>query len=389
MEFKVTKKRSLIRFALKPLLFSFILLFTGQFLTAQEFPETSFKPNLQIGVSAGTSLFFGDIKQNKFWPLSNNNNEWRFAYGMNFNYNFSPVFMFRVQGLYGKLSGSKRSQNIWFENDYYEINFNTVINFNNLFGKKRDDRLINLFGTAGFGILNYNSVVKRMDEYYVLKRIGYGYGTGFKGRDRRSFLMLGAGININVNRKFAISLESTNKYAFTDLLDGVESGNHNDVYNYTSIGVVYRFAFLKKPKNKPMIPVSRKILDIHSVNSLTISEGLAYLPDYSPIIKFKKIDDLTTKVESEEIYSKIEFRVQILAEYRKPYPVERIRERYNVPVSEISEDVVNRYYVYTIGSFPNYSQAKTKCEELKLENGISGAFVVAFRDGKRIFPVEK
>jgi len=222
----------------------------------------------------------------------------------------------------------------------------------------------------------------------VLKRIGYGYGTGFKGRDRRSFLMLGAGININVNRKFAISLESTNKYAFTDLLDGVESGNHNDVYNYTSIGVVYRFAFLKKLKNKPIIPVSRKISDIHSVNSQTISDGLAYLPDYSPIIKFKKIDDLTTKVESEEIYSKIEFRVQILAEYRKPYPVERIRERYNVPVSDISEEFVNRYYVYTIGSFPNYSQAKTKCEELKLKNGISGAFVVAFRDGKRIFPVK-
>lgn len=388
MNFRLIPKMLPKWFVLKPVMIIFVFLIIDPSIYAQNKPDTLFRPNLQVGVSAGTSLFFGDIKQNNFWPLNNNNNEWRYAYGLNFNYSFSPVFMFRVAGLYGELSGTKRSRHIWFENDYYEINFNTVVNLNNLFGRNREDRLVNLFGTAGFGIINFNSVVKRMGEYYVLKRVGYGYGTGFEGRDRQSFFMVGVGVNFRVNKRFDIIVETTNKYAFTDLLDGTESGKYNDVYNYTSIGIVYRFAFLKKSRNKSSNRKRKQAISIQSMNAQAMAVR-SNRTIYTPIIKYLKVDIPSVRIEPEETYSTIEFRVQVMAEYGKPYSKKAISEKYNIPVSEISENKVNRYYVYTVGSFPNYSLAKIKCNELQSEHGIDRAFVVAFKDGKRIFPVKK
>jgi hypothetical protein len=344
---------------------------------------------LQIGASAGTSVFFGDLKQNNIWPISNNNNEWRFAYGLDFSYGFSPVFTFRSQVLYGELSGSIRSQNIWFENDYLEMNLSMTLNFNNLFGRNREDRLVNLYGTTGFGMINFNSVVKRMDEYYVLKRVGYGYGTGIEGRERNSFLMVGAGIDFRVSQRFDIILETSNNYVFTDLLDGTESGKYNDVYNYTSIGIVYRFAFLKKSKIKSVNPDSRQITSIHSMIPQSLPYQLTQVHGNNPIIKFKKLDVTNTKAEQEETYPKIIFRIQILAEYGKPYPIKKISEKFNISESDISENLVNNYYVYTIGSYTDSRQAIKACYQFRAVSGNESSFVVAFRDGKRIFPVKK
>ena len=48
------------------------------------------------------------------------------------------------------------------------------------------------------------------------------------------------------------------------------------------------------------------------------------------------------------------------------------------------EDTYNGFYIYTIGSFPTYNEAKDYKYTLIDNNGISGAFVVAFSNGKRL-----
>jgi len=42
------------------------------------------------------------------------------------------------------------------------------------------------------------------------------------------------------------------------------------------------------------------------------------------------------------------------------------------------------YYIYTIGSFDTYEQARTARDILRRVNGIRDAFVVAFRNGYRL-----
>lgn len=376
---------------LKLLLILFTMLSQVFISPAQSQPnEGVFNPNLQVGITAGTSIFFGDIKQNPVIPISEYMNEWRFAYGLNFNYNVSYVFNVRVQGLYGKLSGTNQEGKIWFENDYYELNINAAINFNNLFGKKRNDRLANVFGVLGFGILNYNTVVKRLGDYFVYKRVGYGYGTGIDGRQRQTFFMVGAGVDFRVNRRLNILIETASKLPDSDEIDGVESGKYYDLYNYTSIGITYRFAFLKKRKNEPKLSKTvYQLTPMQTIKTKGIDIELAIHPEFSivhpviqPIVKVQTSEEPIT-------FSKIEYRIQICAEYAKPLSKTWISDKYQIPTSEIKENFVNGYYVYSTGSFPTFKKASVKCKELKMQNGIQDAFVVAFKDEKRILPVTK
>jgi len=93
---------------LKKTLFTLvILLLVNQMVTAQG----GAAPNWQININGGTSLFFGDMKQYRFWPVTNNENEWRLGAGLMVSRQFSPVFGLRGQGLFGQLSGTRRSAN--------------------------------------------------------------------------------------------------------------------------------------------------------------------------------------------------------------------------------------------------------------------------------------
>lgn len=420
-------------FVMKTLLtIFFLILFSTTSLTQDNSIKSTEVPNLQVGFSAGSSLFFGDIKQNSFLPVSENMNEWRFAGGLSINYNISYVFNIRFQGLYGRLSGTKRDENVWFENDYYEVNINTAINFNNLFGSTNYDRLVNIYGVIGFGITNYNTIVKRLNEYYVLKRVGYGYGTGFDGRVRQTFYMIGLGLDFRVSRRFGIQFETVNKVTNSDLIDGVESGKYNDLINYTSIGLTYRFAFLKKSKAEvkekktPVVLPVYEPVELHTIKALSISYALKPvldsailkpaidIPFYMPVVVehvevgstelaiedvkvFENVEnagydeeiEYVEKAVPNEPNSKIEYRIQIRAKYQKKLPLNYISSKYNVSVSEIMEDEVNGWFVYTTGSFSNYNQAKRMCDELKTGPGLEGAFVVAFKEGARIFPTEE
>jgi hypothetical protein len=80
----------------------------------------------------------------------------------------------------------------------------------------------------------------------------------------------------------------------------------------------------------------------------------------------------------------LEYRVQIRAKYGKPIPVSWLSRKYNIPVNQIREDKHNGYYIYTVGSYETYLQAKTRCNQVRNVNGIPDAFVVAFKNGYRL-----
>jgi hypothetical protein len=82
------------------------------------------------------------------------------------------------------------------------------------------------------------------------------------------------------------------------------------------------------------------------------------------------------------------FRVQIRAKYKKPLSTDYLASQYGL-YEPIYEDYHNGYYIYTVGQFSNYEDAKQKRNQLVTRFGVKDAFVVAFVNGKRLDKLSK
>lgn len=79
-----------------------------------------------------------------------------------------------------------------------------------------------------------------------------------------------------------------------------------------------------------------------------------------------------------------EFRVQIKAKYGKPLSRKKLSAQYNIPIAEIQESRHNGYYIYTVGSYATYDEARDRRNVIRNVNGIYDAFVVAFNECGRL-----
>ncbi|VAW26057.1 hypothetical protein MNBD_BACTEROID07-74, partial [hydrothermal vent metagenome] len=80
----------------------------------------------------------------------------------------------------------------------------------------------------------------------------------------------------------------------------------------------------------------------------------------------------------------LEYSVQIMARYGRRIPIEWINKKYGLSQNKIREDKHNGYYIYTIGSYQTYGQARTRRDQIRNRYGIGDAFVVAFKNGYRL-----
>ena len=76
------------------------------------------------------------------------------------------------------------------------------------------------------------------------------------------------------------------------------------------------------------------------------------------------------------------YRVQILAVKYNKIDVEVLISKYGVQ-GEIKEEVFHNWRKYTVGRFTSFNEAK-ELRAILIKRGISGAFVVIYRNGKRI-----
>jgi len=218
---------------------------------AQSYNKTSnFKSQWLLNVSAGSSLFFGDVKQYKIWPVTSNENEWRFAGALQLGKQISPIFGIRAQAIYGKLAGTRRAWNMFFESNYYEFNANATISIRNIISKYKNDQLWDTYIILGIGIVNYNTEVKDLTTKAVIKKIGYGSGKSFDGRTLQGIFTGGLGFRLRLSNNWNINIESANKIMNSDDMDGYENSFIYDVYNYTSLGITYKFGKKKQNNSK-------------------------------------------------------------------------------------------------------------------------------------------
>jgi len=207
-----------------------------------------FTPRLQLKGHVGTSLFFGDIKHNPFFPALAPKSEWGFAAGISVEYQISHVFGVGLEGMYGKLKGNRPQWDVYFISDYFETNIYGTINFNNLFGKKRKKRFFSVYGLLGIGLVHYNTMARSLQTGEIVLSLGEGGGKSFKGRTLEGIAIYGLGFDFRLNDLSSIQFEIANRMMNSDKMDGWVNGYPYDFYNYASIGYVYKFKFKKKRK---------------------------------------------------------------------------------------------------------------------------------------------
>ena len=77
--------------------------------------------------------------------------------------------------------------------------------------------------------------------------------------------------------------------------------------------------------------------------------------------------------------------MQIYAERKKMTSAETLARKFNI-LEPISEDFYRGYYIYSTGSYSTNAEAVKQMKKIRLQNKVHDAFVVKFRDGKRINP---
>lgn len=388
------------------ILLAFLLLVPFATAHAQKVSQTDeFRPYWQVNVNAGTSLFFGDLKQKSFLPASyGGRTEWRMGAGLMLSRQFTSFFGLRGQALYGQISGISSSINRYFQGDYLDFNLNGTFNLNTLISGNNPERKLNVYLIAGIGFTNYNSSLYNLSTSSLLARRGYGNGHGVNGRTLQSIVTGGAGLSYEINSKWSINFESVTRAMNVDNMDLLIQNGKYDMYNYTSLGISWKFGQRKHAKpTTPEMPLPKHFTpNPMLVSPANKNEQTGKTPEGAPVqppktgqenpvetIQKAQLEQAQKKVKEpvrhiQPAEQLLEYRVQIRARYQKSVSLAYLSNHYHIAQSSIRTDMHNGYYIYTIGSFDNYLQAKTERDILKTKNGITDAFVVAFKNGTRL-----
>ncbi len=382
------------------------LLFPLGAARAQKVSKTNqFQPYWQVNVNVGPSLFFGDLKQKSFLPTSiSGHSEWRLGAGAMLNRQFTSFFGLRFQFLYGQLSGLSTSANRYFQSDYLDFNLNGTFSLTDLIAGYNPERKLNVYLVAGLGLTNYNSSLYNLSNANLINKMGYGYGHGLGGRTLEGIMTGGLGLSYKINDQWSINLESVSHVLNSDLMDMTPGGSKHDAYNYTSLGVSMKFGQRKPskpathemPLPKPFTPNPAVMAPANKEKAQ--NENMPVQPPKaadSTVETIKKAQMKQAQQKQEPVRSTqpvqplLEYRVQIRARYQKPVSLDYLSKHYHISEGRIRIDMHNGYYIYTVGSYDTYQQARNERDILRTKNGVSDAFVVAFKNNRRLDKLPK
>ncbi|MCB2220060.1 MAG: outer membrane beta-barrel protein [Bacteroidetes bacterium] len=264
-----------------------------------------------INVNGGISQAYGDILSGSWHGDMLSNDDIEFGYGIRLGKHISPVF-----GIYGSYINSpltgisgKDTKNMYFETDLSDFILGTTVSFSNLFfGYK--PRLINIYGTTGIGLVDFDAYAYRQDTDPP-EQVGEGYpGT------TETMIPTGAGVDFRLNNRWDINLETTIRWFDSDKLDGYVSGEKNDAYFFTSLGVGYSFwrpstgAKMQIETEPAMLALHGDSIPVTIRGSFPDSYNKRAVVDFTPVLKY---GDQSKQLET--LYFQGE---DVAEEYQKP-----------------------------------------------------------------------
>jgi len=359
----------------------------------------------EFGINGGLTQFYGDLWNGNIFNYSKDINTWCYGKGLTFGRQFNDVLGLRTQALVGELSGESEKFDARFTSDFLEFNLNTTINISNLINQNNVNKRINFYVILGAGLTNYQTTKYKYNSDAIIAQKGFNDGNGLDGKVLEFSYLGGLGLNIKLGDHWGIKLESANRLLQSDLIDITENDRKSDIYNYTSLGLQFRFGKAKKKAksnneitlgeinkqviedNKPKIePV---IDDVNKISNKETKQQPVIPPKEVEVKKgeFKEKVNNETPVKSDEKINRtpdLEYRIQIRACYKCRIPKELLGASYSLSPDLIKEDTHGSYYIYTIGSFATYEEANSARTRIIQINKIPDAFIVAFRKGARL-----
>ncbi len=373
-----------------------------------------FFDNWSIGVSAGPNVFFGDLKVHKFWPATENMNEWRAAGSFYLIKQFTHVFALRGQIIYGQIAGTKRlytngaTCNQYFEGSLAEPNLNLIINFMNIFGYKPERRFF-LYGTVGIGMAFWHT-----QKYDLVTRAKIGEaGKNFPDWTKEAVIPAGLGAWYSIGDKVNLGLEWTLHAVNSDRLDATVGGYKYDMFSFLSFNVTFNF---NKPnpgklksanmgKNMGPVPPKQNLPELKPMSKPEQKDLYQQRPALQPPVKkdsmiIKKPElknedaagqitegigvngETGADIQSGPVMQGISYRVQVFAFKTDEYTAEAIRAKFHVR-QPVYKEFTEGWYRFTTGSFKSLKTAQSLMHQLRNKNGVKDAFVAKYKDGVR------
>lgn len=360
---------------------AFMILLPYSFITHAQEKSFQVREGWSLNVNGGVSLFYGDVDNYRFYRVFENNNEWRSGFGLMVQKEFVHYFSLRAQGFYGQLSGTKRKSRITFEGDVIETSMSGKFDLVGIIWGPRD-RMVTAYAMVGIGLTQWRSELRDTRTNEMVGGNGH-YGSGFGGRTLEPVLPVGLGMDVNLARHWTVNLEATLRPVNSDKLDSREGGFRYDFYSYNFIGVTYKFI---KDKKEPVMPPVRELAAAEDVPEQAPAtrkiKVAAAEPPREKSLEEKLLDAEARTGLYESPWPGVEFAVQVAASRSVSDP-DFVREKFGLS-GEVNVNQDEGWYRFSVGRFIKYWKAKEYRNILVTRNQISDAFVVAYKEGKRI-----
>ena len=351
-----------------------------------------FTDNWSFGVGAGPNIFFGDLKEQPFWPVTSNMNEVKFGGTATLTKQFSHVFALRGQFLYSELSGTKRDHtdlkpnNEYFNGNVLEGNLNATINFSNLLTKGYfPKRKIFVYGTFGIGSSSWNSNVKQLGTNLPL-RLSDSQGAWTTAL----VAMAGVGAYVNIHDKVNLGIEWTLHGVNSDRVDATVGGYKYDAYSMLAVTLTYNFNKYNPGKEPEPLKVFVPVIQPPVAETKPAESELPeILPATDSIVQDTIADKLDFPAETDTVKAAPgpqekgnNYRVQIFAFTSDKYTAQEVRDKYHLD-QEVYKDFSDGWYRFTIGYFTAYADAKAMKLQMR-KRGFKGAFITKYSNGTRV-----
>ena len=199
-------------------------------------------------VSGGSMLFYGDLRQFDFFPVSKHYvkehyhsitedlTERKWGGGLSVSKYLSPYFALQAQYQRGDLEGMKTRSDAYFKANFNEYGVNGIINFGNLFFPYIDNHKITVYALLGYSWIDFKTEEFSISKNTLVDSWGYGHD-----RTREVCIPIGLGGKYRLSKHFDVTLESQLVNVNTDKLDAhIKTLSAKDKYGYTSLQVTYQ-----------------------------------------------------------------------------------------------------------------------------------------------------
>lgn len=350
----------------------------------------------RFGVNVGPTVFAGDIMGEKNTDALS---DMQFQAGFSLEKRLCAPIDLRLGISSGKLKGTQETYHsgaiadVYFNNQYLDFDVDLKLDLVKMFNENTP---FSIYLTGGIGYCSFNADAKQISTDNEIAHVDGG----------SLIFPVGAGLNFRIANNWNINLEGVMKLASGDDLDTREQNINNksldDMYGVAKLGVIYTFGSKKDVVVKEVVryvePLEEEVVEQPVVEEEIVETAE---PEPQVVAETAPTQAITetpvvvaeetkpepvkapTKATGSIIVPGLTYRIQILAKKEQGNKINEIQQKYGFIgkiTTEVDKDGLTKYY---IGSFQTFDGAKEYRDTLE-KKGVQNAFIVPFKDNKRI-----